>query len=75
MTATPAMYVAATTAMQKHATDLVNQLPMFEQSMARQALFRAGLLQGFAKAAVDAALAAQEPPPKPPAKAKEDAKT
>ena len=58
--ATQAQYDAAQKAVQQHADQMIAQLGGFEQNLVRQHL-TAGLLNGFAKVAVDAALAVPAP--------------
>jgi len=57
--ATDAQYAAAEKAVQQHADQMIAQLNGFEQNMVRQHL-NADLLNGFAKVAVDAALAVKQ---------------
>lgn len=57
--ATDAQYAAAEKAVQQHADQMIAQLGGFEQNMVRQHL-NADLLNGFAKVAVDAALAVKQ---------------
>lgn len=58
--ATQAQYDAANKAVQQHADQMIARLSGFEQNLVRQHL-NAGLLNGFAKVAVDAALAVPQP--------------
>jgi hypothetical protein len=58
--ATQAQYTAAEAAVQKHANDMIAKLSGFEQGMVRQHI-TADLMNGFAKVAVDAALAVHPP--------------
>jgi hypothetical protein len=58
--ATKAQYDAANAAVQKHANELIAKLGDFEQRMVRQHI-TADLMNGFAKVAVDAALAVNPP--------------